>query len=321
MKTKRNDLIDSLRGIAIFLVILGHSIIYYPINLHNNLTCESIFKFVVSVHIPLFFLVAGYCYSFKSSYKDYICKKIKRLMIPYFIFNFIDMFLRATVTGMINRSRGIAESLYKIFFEGGEYWFLYVLFLIFLLIPVLDKKILKSRKVFLVFILLLFIINLFLPQINFLMFSRFINYLFYFILGFYLKKYHQNIFEIDIHLSIIISMFLVSLVAWILLLPFTNYKIIEILVALIGILCIFAISHINIIVNLFKKFSDYSLQLYLLNGYSLTVSRYIIVNLLNVKNSAIIIIWNMLLDFYVCYIIIKYIISKSKILKKIFGMV
>ena len=37
--------IDILRGIAIILVILGHAIIVYPVNLMNVVWCKSVFSF------------------------------------------------------------------------------------------------------------------------------------------------------------------------------------------------------------------------------------------------------------------------------------
>ena len=36
INNKKLDYIDALKGIAIFLVVLGHSIIVFPINLHEN---------------------------------------------------------------------------------------------------------------------------------------------------------------------------------------------------------------------------------------------------------------------------------------------
>ena len=38
--------IDALKGWAIFLVVLGHSIIVYPINLHENIYCDALFTAV-----------------------------------------------------------------------------------------------------------------------------------------------------------------------------------------------------------------------------------------------------------------------------------
>ena len=48
--------IDALKGMAIFLVILGHAIIYYPVDLHENPACAALFNWLSAVHMPLFLL-------------------------------------------------------------------------------------------------------------------------------------------------------------------------------------------------------------------------------------------------------------------------
>ena len=64
---KRYIEIDSLKGFAAFLVVLGHAIIYFPINLHENVYCENLFRLLSSIHLPLFFCVAGFCFSYHNN--------------------------------------------------------------------------------------------------------------------------------------------------------------------------------------------------------------------------------------------------------------
>ena len=75
--------IDILRGIAIIMVFLGHAVIVYPINLENVAWCRGLVAFISAVHMPLFFIVAGFCFHRKSTYVDMVQKKIKRLLVPY----------------------------------------------------------------------------------------------------------------------------------------------------------------------------------------------------------------------------------------------
>ena len=79
--------IDILRGIAIIMVFLGHAVIVYPINLENVAWCRGLVAFISAVHMPLFFIVAGFCFHRKSTYVDMVQKKIQRLLIPYTAFN------------------------------------------------------------------------------------------------------------------------------------------------------------------------------------------------------------------------------------------
>mgnify|MGYP005851990179 CR=1 FL=1 len=60
--------IDILRGFAIVLVIFGHAIVVYPVNLMNVAWCKSAFSFVITLHMPIFFGVAGFCFHQNKSY-------------------------------------------------------------------------------------------------------------------------------------------------------------------------------------------------------------------------------------------------------------
>lgn len=115
------------------MVFLGHAVIVYPINLENVAWCRGLVAFISAVHMPLFFVVAGFCFHQKNTYGDMVQKKIQRLLIPYTAFNLMDMCCRLAFSKLVNRPCGIRESLIKIVLHGGEYWFLYVLFLMCIL--------------------------------------------------------------------------------------------------------------------------------------------------------------------------------------------
>ena len=95
-------------------------------------------------------------------------------------------------------------------------------------------------------------------------------------------------------------------------------NIITIIVSLIG--CIFWYELTNIVIiklklkEYIKKCGSYSLQLYLLNGYFLVLSRILIVNVCNVNIPAVIILFNSLFDIILPIILIDKIIMKSKTL-------
>lgn len=74
---KRIDEIDILRGIAIILVIIGHSITKKPIDIQGTLWGSTLSNLIGSFHMALFFFIAGLVYHYNSNYKTYIIKKIK----------------------------------------------------------------------------------------------------------------------------------------------------------------------------------------------------------------------------------------------------
>ena len=70
---RRIDWIDAAKGIGILLVIIGHSGI--------NVFLE---KWIYSFHLPLFFILSGYLFSYDDNFKEFLRKKIKTIVVPYF---------------------------------------------------------------------------------------------------------------------------------------------------------------------------------------------------------------------------------------------
>lgn len=74
--------IDQLRGVAIFLVILGHVSLPAKIN-----------GLIYTFHMPLFFVITGLTIKnqklLQCSIKEYIIVQAERLLIPYFWMNFM----------------------------------------------------------------------------------------------------------------------------------------------------------------------------------------------------------------------------------------
>lgn len=76
-KKKRYLEIDSLKGFAIFLVILGHGIIVFPINLHElYFWCLILYNFIYSFHMPLFFFYLVFVFHIGMIIKTLLRKKL-----------------------------------------------------------------------------------------------------------------------------------------------------------------------------------------------------------------------------------------------------
>ena len=69
MKDNRLHYLDAAKGFGMLAIIAGH--MGHP----------EVEKFVFSFHVPLFFIISGYLYSYK---KDYT-RRIKHMLIPYFM--------------------------------------------------------------------------------------------------------------------------------------------------------------------------------------------------------------------------------------------
>lgn len=85
---ERNRRIDFLRGLAICLVVLGHTIQYGSGTeyLQQGLFYSNIlFKIIYSFHMPLFMMISGYLFSYtveKYSLGAFLRNRFDRLLIP-----------------------------------------------------------------------------------------------------------------------------------------------------------------------------------------------------------------------------------------------
>ena len=104
---KRLPEVDILRGMAILMVLLYHSIIVFPVNLHEIQWCSALHTFLWVVQMPLFFLVSGFCYSGQKAaslagYGGYFRKKCSRILVPHIVFSLLDVLTRIIPNPLVN---------------------------------------------------------------------------------------------------------------------------------------------------------------------------------------------------------------------------
>lgn len=158
---------DTLKGLLILLVILGHC---------GTALSEGLLSVIYSFHMPLFVFISGYF----SKKQPVISKQNKRLAIIYLFFNTIYILLDVTTEDF---------SLNRLLVPSFALW--YILSLIYWrcalqLIP--DKWI--ERPVYLIIGSIVFgLIAGFIPVGNEMSFQRTFSFWPFFIAGFYLRKY------------------------------------------------------------------------------------------------------------------------------------
>lgn len=161
----RIEWLDSLKGFAIFLVVVGHVVLGYiraETFMEYQWDLQLIYDLIYSFHMPLFFLISGFLYKLTWSKKNTgISKKIANKflnMVPmYLLFSLAFWFSKyyATLYGNIQMSDHFNFiDLIHIYIAPLSYlWFLYVLICLFIIIPLLESFI-KPALVFLAFFLL-----------------------------------------------------------------------------------------------------------------------------------------------------------------------
>lgn len=143
---QRDYSIDTLRGIAIVLVVFGHSIILYSSawNIYTtewNVPVLDYLKSIINlIQMPLFFSLSGYVFRFSLEQHKFfaiIKNKIRRILIPFLIFALaylLPIRLIIGYHGYIGCSMwDIVISKIILGGDNGHLWYLPTLFLVFLI--------------------------------------------------------------------------------------------------------------------------------------------------------------------------------------------
>ncbi len=104
--TQRIAWIDSVKAIAIILVIVVHTIGLYTPSLKYGAGAytfwHSLHMFIYILPIPLFFFISGWLFNFDKYLKrplQFIASRIKTLLVPYIFFSVIVLIIYSVISG------------------------------------------------------------------------------------------------------------------------------------------------------------------------------------------------------------------------------
>lgn len=115
---KRNEQIDVVRGIAILLVILGHS--FYSMEAPLN-------KIILTFHMPLFFFLSDLVAKTEGGRYRFILGKIKTILLPQILLGLISYVYYGLFT-VVMKGGNLAEV--DFLYQFWRYWFLQTLFIV-----------------------------------------------------------------------------------------------------------------------------------------------------------------------------------------------
>ena len=361
--------LDKLRGIAILMVLLYHSVIVYPVNLLDIHWCRLLHSALWLVEMPIFFLVSGFCFQYHENYGCYIRKKALRLLVPHFVFGVLDMLPRVMESPLVNESYPGVDAFRELLLYASNEWFLWTLFLIFLIAPLLRAVLYKNRAarigLFTVVLLLSLVHNIVTPLFSLKNASYF---LVYFVIGMLLRYRHdyhkdkescnKNSIAIKKILCAVlcfgIGLWLFYILQWegwngfdelwrvkfgrwvqpvieILTVQFypavTLLKLIkallEMAVVLLWIMALYQLAGLmsdGVVSRILNVCSRYSLQMYLLDGYALVLTRTLLVSICGLQNPAMIIAGNFVADTAIVLLVSKYILDRFLVLRVLSGL-
>jgi len=318
---------DALRGVAILSVLLYHGIIEYPVDLRALYPwCDFLFRLLAAFHMPLFFVLSGFVYSCKA-YGPYLKKRALRLLLPYIVFGGGSVLLHAVGGSFVNGGESLAEGLKSLLLYGADYWFLYTLFVISAVFPLLDR--IKARW-FLPALIVLTVLVEPIPMTRTFIMNKNIYYLGYFALGVYLRRNLPLLETVHACIrkrpaaSILGSALLFLGVFSLLQYAIPDFAHRDYIYAVLG-CCAVAIACTAYelpakLQSFLSLCGRYSLQLYLLNGYILAVGRIALVSLLGVRQPAAIILVLSALCLFGGLFISVFILNKCRLFRVLSGI-
>ena len=142
--------IDVTKG-YLMIMVLFHHILWILIDLQkiNNevlFALNSLQRLFLCFFMPCFFIISGYCSSFKGNTLAFIIKGFKQLIIPNCFFSILHMIITDNVS--------IERYLSIIINYGGYFWFLSAIFCSRVLLFILKKKIANSNTLIIILLLL-----------------------------------------------------------------------------------------------------------------------------------------------------------------------
>ena len=142
MAGKREVWLDYVKVFACVLVVLGHfwqSMVKSGI-LPDGFAYGWFEQSVYTFHVPLFFICSGYLYQRYSRVKDAeswfasVTKKLVVLGVPYLFFTVLTLVMKSAGGDAVNQAAGGAVGTI-LFHPTASYWYLYVLFFMFVIVP------------------------------------------------------------------------------------------------------------------------------------------------------------------------------------------
>ena len=175
---KRVHWVDFAKGIGIIFVVIGHDVIYIR---DPSDTAYYLYNLIYEFHMPFFFIMAGYLLNttkWEGREKDFVVKLFKRLLIPYYLAEFLFYPIRFIAGDFLGhpayiRDGGLTpvDAFFGIFWGNGEglilvpLWFLISLFfaeIVYLLLHGILKRI--DEKIFYAAILIVSLAGYFISK-------------------------------------------------------------------------------------------------------------------------------------------------------------
>lgn len=318
---------DSLKGLLIILVVLGHAIqIVFAKECFN----DHMFNLIYSFHMPAFMAISGY-FAFRTKRVSLFtaCKRrCLQLLVPYFLWSFISC--------SIGWSFSWAKMMNLFIYPDSSFWFLWILFIISVLF-MLCQRIAEKLNINELLPIVIFSIALLILMVVFeirLFGFQFLSYYFLFYsLGYCFRRF--SCLQINNN-TIIIVLFLLwaflawfwkmhSLPSWVPEIPYIPSSLVQYtyrgLTALIALLVIFSVfprlcNGLNKINISLKKLGTISLGLYVVHMILLKYIKDLVVDSLPYISNTLYVVFIFIIELALSILIVE-LLERNKFTAKL----
>lgn len=327
MQKKRLIDVDQAKGLAIFLVVLGHiTLSSQPQNVDwYEFIRVAIYKF----HMPFFMYLSGYVMYYtlpklnsSAEYFKYIRKKAIRLIPPFLLFGFLIGIGKLALQNIMIVDGAPQFSIYEFLKViiiptesfASSVWYIYVLFLYYMMVP-LFLKVFKDNEYLL--LILGLAIYWFKPT-NLFAINFFNEYLIFFVLGVVSVPNREKANLIyDKYVILLFIGFLISFLSMYVNIPWYLSKLI---IGIASIPAIHSLIRTKCLINnsAISLFAKYTFIIYLMNTICIGLTKGIILKFISWDGTNFIIVGIILLlsGLYAPIVIKKYFLPKIPVLDR-----
>ena len=148
---KRIEWLDSIKGLAILAVVLGHVLVGFNENYYfSDTTPLSVQTWIYSWHMPLFFFLSGF--SFWIAFLRTGEKKKEKLHINalniiaiFFIFQMLLCLFKMSLSNFVDNKLTLMDTLRNLMLPETIMWYMWVLFIYYMIGYLLPERIICSK--------------------------------------------------------------------------------------------------------------------------------------------------------------------------------
>jgi glucan biosynthesis protein C len=330
-KREKDLSVETLRGIAIILVVIGHVIGYDSkggMKVADDSFLRHIYDSFQYVRMPLFTAISGWVYALipvnKTYFSQFVLKKFRRIYLPL-VFVGGMYYILQSITPNTNLSYPLSDIWRILIFPYTFYWYLPALLIVFLIVGVLDiNKLIDKFSVWTIIFCLSVTILIFRDDIfpstvkNVFAFKNAIYLFPFFLLGLAIKRF-KSIFNnrtllYSSAILLITGMIFQQLVWY----KVFDYKFSSIggVGLLIGLLGVIFLLNIKLNIKYFIWIGNFAYTIFLFHSFGTSGGR-IILSMFDIDNTVIVFFVSLLLGIFLP-VVVEIVLDRSGIFRMLF---